>query len=171
VLNYAKLEAARVEFRADEVPLLALLSALEDLVAPQVANKGLGYDCCDAADDVLVLGDEEKIRQILLNLLSNAVKFTAPGGHVSVTSDATPTEVRVHVTDTGVGIPGDQLEAVFEPFVQLSRGLSTGHEGTGLGLAISRDLARGMRGELTARSEVGRGSTFTLVLPRAPGRD
>ena len=72
----------------------------------------------------------------------------------------------VHVSDTGVGIPGDKLESIFEPFVQLDRARWKGIAGTGLGLAISRDLARAMNGDLTARSEVGAGSTFILTVPR-----
>ena len=166
VLNYAKLEAARVEFRAERVPVRPLLDGLEDLVAPQVAAKGLHYDCCDADPDVALLGDEEKVRQILLNLLSNAIKFTPAGGTIRVSADADGDVVRLRVADTGVGIPDDQLERIFEPFVQLARGLSTGHEGTGLGLAISRDLARAMGGDLAAESGPGQGSTFTLTLPR-----
>jgi signal transduction histidine kinase len=75
--------------------------------------------------------------------------------------------VAIHVRDTGVGIPADKLAAAFEPFVQVTRDLSSSHEGTGLGLAISRDLARLMGGELTAVSAPGEGSTFTLAVPRA----
>ncbi len=75
--------------------------------------------------------------------------------------------VAIHVHDTGVGIPADKLEAIFEPFVQVRADLTRPHEGTGLGLAISRDLARGMGGDLAVESEVGAGSTFTLVLPLA----
>ena len=74
--------------------------------------------------------------------------------------------VAVRVTDTGVGIPQDKLEQIFEPFVQLDRGQTPSNAGTGLGLAISRDLARAMRGDLTAESSLDRGSTFTLTLPK-----
>jgi signal transduction histidine kinase len=107
---------------------------------------------------------------VLLNLLSNAVKFTPPGGRVTVAlEDAAAADgtIALHVTDTGVGIAADKLEAIFAPFVQVGRTLSSPGEGTGLGLAISRDLARGMGGDLTAASEEGTGSTFTLRLPLA----
>ena len=107
---------------------------------------------------------------ILLNLLSNAVKFTPEGGRVSVELSPEPNAggmAELRVADTGVGIPADKLEAIFEPFVWVGRSLSSPSEGTGLGLAISRDLARGMGGDITVTSTLGAGSTFTLALPAA----
>ena len=115
----------------------------------------------------IVRADREKLRQVLLNLLSNAIKFTEPGGRVEVTCVSENDRVGIAVRDTGVGIPAEELERVFEPFVQVNATLTRTHEGTGLGLAISRDLARGMGGDLTAVSAPGRGSTFTVRLPAA----
>jgi len=112
-----------------------------------------------------VFADPEKTQQILLNLISNAIKFTEPGGEVSVDCDGDRRHVRFEVADTGAGIPKDKQNAIFEPFVQLDRTLSSGHEGIGLGLAISRDLARQMDGKLTVKSEPGKGSRFILILP------
>jgi len=108
-----------------------------------------------------------KLRQIVLNLLSNAVKFTAEGGHVSITCDAGEQAgtVVVQVSDTGIGLAAEHLEKVFEPFVQV--GAASSDEGVGLGLSISRDLARGMGGDISVRSELGKGSTFTVRLPSA----
>jgi len=103
----------------------------------------------------------------VLNLVSNAVKFTPPRGHVTVSCSATGTRAIVTVRDSGPGIPPEQQDAIFEPFVQLGRNLSSPHEGTGLGLAISRDLARAMGGDVTVESVVDEGSTFTLSLLRA----
>ncbi|MEO7368250.1 MAG: ATP-binding protein, partial [Gemmatimonadaceae bacterium] len=110
----------------------------------------------------------EKVRQILLNLLSNAIKFTENGGSIAVDCAADGDDTLITVRDTGVGIPADKLSAVFEPFVQLDRKLSSGHEGTGLGLAISRDLARGLGGELTLSSSGPTGSVFQLRLRKSP---
>ena len=118
----------------------------------------------------MVRGDREKVQQILLNLLSNAAKFTAPGGRVVVEWRRPGDVVHVTVTDTGIGIPPDKLNLVFEPFVQLGSDRTTVGQGTGLGLAISRELARSMHGELSATSEPGAGSVFTLSLPAGPGR-
>jgi signal transduction histidine kinase len=109
--------------------------------------------------------DPDKLRQIMINLLSNAVKFTPAGGRIRVWCAVEEKTVSISVEDDGPGIPADKLEAIFEPFVQLNRGLTRTTEGTGLGLAISRGLARGMGAEVTLRSQVGIGSVFTLVLP------
>jgi signal transduction histidine kinase len=106
------------------------------------------------------------VQQILVNLLSNAIKFTAAGGEIRVEARAHGDRVHLTVSDTGIGIPADRFEAVFEPFVQLARGAAGGREGTGLGLAISRDLARAMGGDLTVESTLGVGSRFTLTLAR-----
>ena len=114
--------------------------------------------------------DADKVRIIVTNLVTNAIKFTEAGGRVSLRVDVVPQlrAVRIHVADTGRGIPADQIERVFEPYVQVDRYSGVGsQQGVGLGLSISRTLARAMGGDLTAASTVGTGSTFTLTLPRA----
>jgi signal transduction histidine kinase len=166
VLNFAKLEAGRVQFVIDRVPMHDILLGVEALVLPQLRAKGLRY--ADAGDwgDIAVHADEEKTRQVLINLLSNAIKFTPAGGEVRLQCAVDDEWVHTTVSDSGVGIPADRLDAIFEPFVQVDRGLTSRQEGTGLGLAISRDLARHMGGDLTATSTAGVGSSFTLTLPR-----
>ena len=105
----------------------------------------------------------------MLNLVSNAVKFTPPGGSIVLSCDRFgANKVCVSVRDTGRGIPADQLDAIFEPFVQVGRSLTDTREGAGLGLAISRDLARAMRGDILAKSTLDVGSEFTLLLPTRP---
>jgi signal transduction histidine kinase len=98
------------------------------------------------------------------------VQYSEPGDAIEVRCSADAARVYTHVSDTGVGIPADKLDSIFEPFIQVGRDYSTQKQGTGLGLAISRELARGMGGDLTATSQVGRGSTFTLWLPRAKAK-
>jgi signal transduction histidine kinase len=166
ILNFAKLEAGRVRFQLKDVSMNDILGQLEALVAPQLEQKQLVYDyrCCDPR--FTAYADPERVQQILLNLLSNAIKFTAPGGRIDVTCSASPESMRVRVRDTGVGIPADKLEHIFEPFVQLDRGQTSSNAGTGLGLAISRDLARAMGGDLVADSSLDEGSVFTLSVPR-----
>jgi len=169
ILNYAKLEAGHVEFAMSKVQLHPLLLDIEPLITPQLRSKNLTYSYSGCAPTLTAWADGEKVRQIMLNLLSNAIKFTEADGTISISCDSRDEDVQVIVTDTGLGIPADKLSSVFEPFVQLERNLSSSHEGTGLGLAISRDLARGMGGELSARSTVGEGSAFELRLRKAEG--
>jgi signal transduction histidine kinase len=167
VLNYAKLETGSVQYDVAEVSIHDALVGVESLVAPQARAKALALHVAPGPPGLAVRADAEKVRQILVNLLSNAVKFTDRGGRVELTCEGAGDLVRVHVRDTGIGIPADQLERIFEPFVQVRADLTRTAEGTGLGLAISRDLARGMDGDLTAESTLGEGSTFTLTLPAA----
>jgi signal transduction histidine kinase len=123
----------------------------------------LRTDSCP--DGIIAIGDKSKVEQIVINLASNAVNYTETGGWIALSCGADESGVWARVRDNGIGIAPEKLEAIFEPFVQVGRTLSTGHHGTGLGLAISRDLARGMKGDLRVESTLGEGSSFTLVLP------
>jgi PAS domain S-box-containing protein len=174
VLNLARLETGRVEYRLVPVRIADALLDVRPMVEPQLAAKQLAFDV-DLPEDgggppVLVWADRDKLVQILLNVLANAVKFTPSGGRVQLRlgpDERVPERARIDVHDTGVGIPADRLEAIFDPFVQVNASLTREHQGSGLGLAISRDLARGMDGDLTVESTLGAGSTFTLHLRRA----
>ena len=171
VLNFAKLEAGRVEFHLANVPVTETIDRLEPLVAPQLSAKSLAFTRpqCDAA--LTVRADPDKLQQVLVNLLSNAIKFTPTGGSVAMHCDNGGDVVHIRVRDTGIGIAEERLEHIFAPFVQIHRRLNAPHEGTGLGLSISRDLARGMGGELTVESTPGVGATFTLTLRRGDPKD
>ncbi len=164
VLNYTKLEAGRVHFDIQPVRVATILPNIEPLFAPKLREKELRFEC-RPADGLVVDADAEKLQQILLNLVSNAVKFTPSGGAITVSASRNGDQVEIVVRDSGVGIAAKDLEAIFEPIVQLRHAKQL-TEGTGLGLAISRDLARAMEGDLRAESD-GTGSTFTLVLPAA----
>ena len=167
VLSYAKLETGTVQYDLRDVRVREPMLSAEALVLPQARARGLELVVSACEPDLAVRADEEKLRQILVNLLTNAVKFTPPAGRISMGCQPDGTVCRFQVSDTGIGIPADELEAVFRPFVQVRSDLTRTQEGTGLGLAISRELARGMGGDLTAESTPGAGSTFELVLPRA----
>jgi signal transduction histidine kinase len=167
VLNYSRIEAGAVRYSLSDVSVDEVLSTCEALVAPQVRAKKLEFQYAGCDPALAVKADEEKLQQIVLNLLTNAVKFTSPGGRIELDGAAADDEVRIRVRDTGRGIVPEQLAHVFEPFVQVDAQLTRTQEGVGLGLAISRDLARGMGGDLTARSTPGVGSEFTLTLPIA----
>jgi signal transduction histidine kinase len=165
ILNYSKIESGHVAFVIHAFRIDPMLRSLEGFIAPQVAAKRLRYEYHGSPIDCKVLADEEKTQQILLNLLSNAVKFTPAGGTLDVICTSAAGKVTIVVRDSGPGIAADKHESIFEPFVQLGRGLTSSAEGTGLGLSISRDLARKMNGDLTVESIVGDGATFTLTLP------
>jgi PAS domain S-box-containing protein len=167
VLSFARAEAGRVEYRAVRVPVSTVLDDLEDFMGPQLHERSLAFHLKRPPSDLAIRADPEKVRQVLLNLLSNSVKFTLPGGRIEIRSEGRGDQVLIHVIDTGVGIPAERIDTVFEPFVQLHRSHTESAGGIGLGLAISRDLARGMDGDLTAESTPGEGSTFTLALPAA----
>ncbi len=172
LLNFARLEKGSLEYNLDSVTLQEVVADLGPMIEPQFAAKNLTYEVRLPNEPIHVLADREKLVQILLNLLSNSVKFTPQDGRVIIDlgtrADGTDPErtIFLRVMDTGIGIPADKLETIFDPFVQLSRGHAARREGTGLGLAISRGLARAMGGDLRARSTAGASTTFTLTLAR-----
>jgi len=166
VLNLSRIEAGRMDYDITTVMVQDVLEEIAGMIEPQLQSKGLSHDLRADQCRVAVRADSSKLHQILLNLLSNAVKFTPRGGHVQVECELAPGggTAAIRVMDTGIGIPPDMVQAIFEPFIQVSSSHSSIGHGVGLGLAISRDLARGMGGDLTATSEVGKGSTLTLTL-------
>lgn len=168
ILDFARLESGHgLDAQMGAVRVDDVLSNMEGFISPQLETKNLdySYSCSDKA--LIANADAAKFEQIVLNLLANAIKFTQPGGAISLECSARGDQVQIDVRDTGIGIPPNKLDAIFEPFVQIrSRGMSIG--GTGLGLPISRRLAAAMGGELTATSVEGNGSTFTLILRSLP---
>jgi signal transduction histidine kinase len=164
LLNYGRIEAGQVLYELAPVPLRELIDRVFPMVEPQAAAKGILLDIGPCQKGLVVGADRARAEQIILNLLSNAVKFTSAGGRITVGCGVVGAWGVITVQDTGPGIPLDKQEAIFAPFVQLGRSLTSGHEGTGLGLAISRDMARGMGGDVSVVSEPGVGSTFTLTL-------
>jgi PAS domain S-box-containing protein len=165
ILDYSRMETGHARYEIAPVALDDAMATVAAMVEPLATARGLRLAMLPC-DGLTVLADRTRVEQILLNLVSNAVKFTQPEGRVTVSCAADGPVVAVAVEDTGIGIAPEQAEAVFEPFVQLGRSLTGGPEGTGLGLAISRTMARAMGGDLTVRSTPGKGSTFTLTLPR-----
>lgn len=166
LLNFSRVEGGHLTYDIQPLALSDVINDVVPLIEPQAQAKAISLKTDAGNPDRKALGDRAKVDQILLNLLSNAVKFTGADGSVKVACTTSESTASIAVADTGTGIPTDKLDAIFEPFVQLGRSLSSAHEGTGLGLAISRELARAMNGDLTVTSTLGSGSTFTLTLPR-----
>jgi len=170
ILNFTRLEATELKFEIIDVPLRPMMGDLDAMVSSLARAKSLLYESEPPSTKLFTRTDPDKMRQIMINLLANAVKFTPEGGRIRVYATTTERSVQIHVEDNGPGIPAEKRDAVFEPFVQLDRGLTRTTDGTGLGLAISRGLARGMGADLTLESELGVGSTFTLTLPLSTSR-
>jgi PAS domain S-box-containing protein len=166
ILQFAKLESGQLEMQSEIFPLASALVSAEELVKPQADARRISLYFERSDESVLVRADRDRFQQIVLNLLSNALKYTPEGGTVKVTSTSTPETVLISVTDTGIGIGANQLERIFDPFVQVQSGPTRTSDGVGLGLAISRDMARQMGGDVSVESRQGEGSKFTVALPR-----
>lgn len=166
ILDLSKIEAGRMEMRPETVWLSQMLSDLGNTLRPLAEQKGLEFrvtlsdDCADAIET-----DRQRLEQVLKNLLSNAIKFTEQGEVALNVSVAPDHRIRFEVRDTGIGIPEDQQQIVFEAFRQLDSAASRKYSGTGLGLSISRELTRLLGGELQLVSQPGQGSTFTVIIP------
>jgi len=165
VLDLSKIEAERVDRVREDFDLPSMIDRVRDMVAHQAAQAGLSLDCAvDPAVPRSVHGDPGRLRQVLVNLVGNAIKFTREGGiEISVEPAGGPDEpgcVRFSVRDTGIGIPADLHEAIFESFVQVDGSSTRAQPGTGLGLAICKDLVEHMGGQLGVTSQPGLGSTF-----------
>ena len=167
ILEFARADAGVLSVKSEAVSVADLVADATDLVGAQMQAKGICFIVGPVPPDAVVRADRERAQQVLLNLLSNATKFTDAGGEIRIETTTGAGEVRIEVRDTGRGIAAAQLEAIFEPFVQVDASLTRRTGGTGLGLAIARKLAVAMGGTLDARSSLGAGSTFTFTLPQA----
>ncbi|MFD9126219.1 HAMP domain-containing protein [Kitasatospora sp. NPDC059571] len=188
ILDLSKVEAGKMDVRPAKIALVQLVDYVEAAFRPLAADKNLDFAVRVSPDlPVTLHTDEQRLQQVLRNLLSNAVKFTDAGAVDLLIRPVTNGEVPQHVreqlleagtigdpdeeliafsvSDTGIGIPGNKLREIFEPFRQADGGTSRKYGGTGLGLSISREIARLLGGEIHAESELGSGSTFTLYLP------
>jgi CheY-like chemotaxis protein len=173
ILDFSKIEAGKVDLAAEPFSLRRTVESALDVIAPTAAKKGveLVYAMGEGLPEAIV-GDAGRLRQIVLNLLSNAVKFTDEGEVVMSVEATAPAAgdtwtIAIEVRDTGIGIPPDRMDLLFQSFSQVDASISRRYGGTGLGLAISRRLAESMGGTLTATSSgiAGEGSTFRLILP------
>ena len=167
ILDFARLDNGQdIEVELAPVAVNETLRKMEGFITPQLETKSLSYSYECKNHGLIAFADAAMLERIVLNLLANAIKFTPAGGSIALCCGDAGDTVEIEVRDSGIGIPADKLDAIFEPFVQL-RGTGVSPNGTGLGLAISRRLANAMGGQLTALSKPHCGSTFTLSL-RSP---
>ncbi len=167
ILSFVRADTRRVTYTLSSVDLAEVARAAADMIGPIFRDKAqtiVFEDSC-GANVAVACADAERVRQIIINLLTNASKYSPEGSVVTVRCGATAANAFIEISDTGYGIPNDQVESIFEPFVQLAAGSESRRGGVGLGLAIARQFARGMNGDLTVQSRVGTGSTFRLTLP------
>jgi signal transduction histidine kinase len=166
LITFSRLEAGHLAYHIGPVPADEVLRITQSVIAPLATDHGVTLQV-DTCAGLFVAADGDKLKQILVNLAANAVKFSHRGGIVSLSCFADGPGIGFRVSDNGPGIDTSKLREIFEPYVQLETPLLDRYGGTGLGLAISREFANGMHGQLTVASTVGRGSEFTLRLPRA----
>ena len=170
ILDFSKIESNKVTLAEQDFDLTALIEGLLDLLAPRAHDKGLELTALiDPAVPRGVKGDDGRLRQILVNLLGNGIKFTSAGEVVlrvvRAANESEGLRLRFTVTDTGIGIPSEQQQAVFEPFVQVDNTSARRFEGTGLGLTISKRLVQLLGGEMGLESRSGEGSAFWFTIP------
>jgi signal transduction histidine kinase len=165
LLDISKLEAGKAQLHRGEVEVEPLISECVDSVSSLAKTKKLDLTTSVSAEVGRVFADGPKLKQVLLNLLGNAIKFTETGG-VRVTAERQGAELRVSVRDTGIGVPAEDTERIFESFQQGQSGITGKYQGTGLGLAISRQLVEMHGGKIWVKSTPGQGSTFTFTIPQ-----
>jgi signal transduction histidine kinase len=165
ILDLSKVEAGRMELELSTFDLPLAIDNARTFVRERAVKHGITLDV--DVDERLgeYVGDERKIKQILLNLLSNAVKFTPEGGRISITASKTDSGAEISVSDTGIGIPSAEQPTIFEEFRQVGGDYAHKKEGTGLGLTLAKKFVELHGGKIWVESEVGQGSTFSFTLP------
>ena len=169
ILDWSKIQAGRMELAIETVSLAPLLKEVLAALRPTAAGKGLRLECVQVDPHATVQADPLRLQQVLTNLIGNAIKFT-DRGEVTVSTSYHGEQVRIHVQDSGIGIPAEHLPRLFTRFTQVDEANTRRFGGTGLGLAISLQLAEAMGGTVTVSSTVGSGSTFTVHLRAAETR-
>lgn len=167
ILDYTRLSSGGLSYKITEVRVLEVVNRALEILQSLIYQKQMVCKVTSCPDQAMASVDPDRLEQILVNLITNGIKHTPPGGNIFVDCEVLDDAVKIRVTDTGSGIAAENLESIFDPFMQAGPVLTRPEGGVGLGLAISRDLAAGMNGTLTVESEVGTGSCFTVTLPRA----
>ncbi len=170
ILDMSRIESGRMVLRKEEFSFRSMLEQINTMVMSQCTEKGLKYECqvLGGVSDYYI-GDDMKLKQVLINILSNAIKFTDPPGSVSLTIERTGTfheqsTLKFVISDTGIGIDQNYIPKIFDPFTQENNSRSSKYGSTGLGMAITRSIVELMNGEISVRSEKGKGSEFTVVI-------
>jgi PAS domain S-box-containing protein len=168
MLSLSRLDAGKEELRVERAHVMPLLREVAGMMSQAAESKGLLLELRPCCDEVTVVTDPGKLRQVLINLLNNAVKFT-PAGTITLSAEARASGgVIIHVSDTGIGIDPADTGTIFEPFAQLNRSTTRDNGGVGLGLALVARMVRLLGASIDVESTPGSGSTFSVTLPPAP---
>jgi signal transduction histidine kinase len=167
ILGFAQVEAGRLSFALQPVPVRDALASIETIVGRDAERRGLNIRVGDTDPSLCVHADPDKLRQILLNLVTNAMKFTPAEGTITILAARDGDNAKISVSDTGIGISEDNLAQVFDPFFQVDQGGTRKYPGVGLGLSIVRDAVLAMNGDVRIESALGKGTKVTLLLPHA----
>ncbi len=177
LLNLSRIESGKIELKFENIALKEIIELAASSLRPHADVKSIQIEVEIPESLPAIYGDQEKIEQILTNLIGNAIKFTPEGGKILISAKSPSHDqkggygnmVAISVKDTGIGIPAEQLDAIFEKFHQVEGSLHRSVSGTGLGLAITKGLVEAHQGKILVESELGKGSTFTFTLPVSQG--
>ena len=164
VLDISKIEAGELEISSEKFSMRNAVNQVAESLIPFVEKKELNMTVEIAPEVEVIYGDERRIRQVLINLANNAIKFTEEGG-VKISCRRCDSSIEVEIEDSGIGIKNEEIDRLFKPFKQLDTGISRKYEGTGLGLSICKRILEIMGGHIRVKSQFGKGSTFTVILP------
>jgi two-component system phosphate regulon sensor histidine kinase PhoR len=170
ISDLSAIESGQVKLEPRPVRLRSILCDVLSLAEARRGTTGVAVSVT-VPDELLVMADRSRLEQILYNLIDNAIKFNRPEGRVTITTEQQNGRTAIHIEDTGVGIAAQDLPRIFERLYRADKSRSRRTEGTGLGLAIVKHLVQAHGGEITVKSELGRGSRFTFTLPLAPSQD
>ncbi|MEB3216305.1 MAG: ATP-binding protein [Nostocales cyanobacterium 94392] len=166
ILDLSKIEAVGLQLHPEELDLPLLIANTIDELRSLKAQKRLELEVKINLKNTKIVNDKTRVRQILVNLISNAIKFTEQGMVLIEADEISDTHIAILIKDTGIGISANDMKHIFEPFRQINQSISRKYAGTGLGLAITQSLIKMMNGHILVDSEVDKGSTFRVELPR-----
>ncbi|BAI80676.1 hypothetical protein DEFDS_1208 [Deferribacter desulfuricans SSM1] len=164
ILDLSKIESGKIDLEIEEIDLTETIDYVSNIIKPQCNEKNISFKVIFKAKNYLINTDKYKLTQILLNLLSNSVKYTEENGLIELIIEEDTKYIIIHVKDTGIGIPEDLMQNLFEPFVTMGRKFNV--QGTGLGLPLTKKLVNLLGGKIAVKSKVGEGTIFTVYIPK-----
>ncbi len=171
ILSISKLESGNDEVTTERLRLDKMAYDVADMLSIHASEKEVTIDCRMNEEPIYIIGNSDRVEQMLINLIENAIKYNKPGGSVMVQVFSNGVEANVAISDTGIGIAEENLPRLFERFYRVDKGRSRQMGGTGLGLAIVKHIVRSMGGEIEVHSKLGEGTEFLITLPLAPADD